>query len=117
MVEHKLKSFHVYRAREFVALQKLAHTCEPVHAHTDLSRVHMCFQKSLQGKVNALPHATPTLLPCMLVSQMVSSQETDCLSMLDGTQKSPRATVSYWHLGQALSFPRGYSVNLVRKKA
>lgn len=89
------------------------------HAHTDLSRVHVQFQRRAPRAKRMLCSLGPlaTFLLCMPASQMAGSQETACLSMLDGTQKSPRAILSYWHLGQALSFPRGYSVNLVWKKA
>lgn len=105
--------FHVYRYILF-ALQKLAHTCEPVPCpQRSFQGAHAVSKKSSQDK-NALP---PGYLPPMPASQMTSSQETACLSMLDGTQKSPRAILSHWHLEQALSFPRGYSVNPVWKKA
>lgn len=88
------------------------------HAHTDHSRVHTLFQKRAHRAVRMLCPPPATFLPCLPASQMASSQETACLSMLDGTQKSPRAILSYWHLGQALSFPRGKdSVNPVWKKA
>lgn len=89
------------------------------HAHTDPYRVHTQFERTAHRAKRMLcpPLPLATFLPCMPASQMASSQETACLSMLDGTQKSPRAIISYWHLGQALSFPRGYSVNPVWKKA
>lgn len=90
-----------------------------VHAHTDFSRVDMQFQRRAHRATRMLwlPWLPATFFPFTPASQMASSQETACLRMLDGTQKSPRAIISYWHLGQALSFPRGYSVNPVWKKA
>lgn len=93
--------------------------CRSWPIHVSQFTVHMQFQRrgeELTGQQEC--SASPaTFLPWMPSSQMASSQETACLSMLDGTQKSPRAILSYWHLGQALYFPRGYSVNTVWKKA
>lgn len=118
--EHKLKSFPCIQSKISCCPAEAGPYMWASSMPTQIFPGCICsFKEELPGQQECSAHPGPlaTFLPCMPASQMASSQETACLSMLDGTQKSPRVIVSYWHLGQALSFPRGYSVNPVWKKA
>lgn len=113
-LEHKAKSFLCRQSRQ-IHCPKEAATWAELCSHADPSEHVHAALRELAGHCECSA-SLAAFLPYMFASQMASSQETACLSTLDGTPKSPRATASYWHLGGGLPFTWGYSVNLVLQK-
>lgn len=111
MLEHKPKS---------LARTQSKRICCPAEADTSVpSRSLKGCICSLKGELaEQCEHSTRLAAPLsyMPASQTARGQETACLSMLEDTQKSPRAIASYWHLGASLEYPRGYPVNPVLRK-
>lgn len=96
-LERKPKSFLCRQSRQ-IHCPKEAATWAELCTHTEPSVHAYAALRELAGHCECSA-SLAAFLPYMFASQMASSQETACLSVPDGTRKSPRATASYWHLG------------------